>query len=59
MDTIFRNLGNSKISELQRLVLNLLNKINLKRNNASNLSIYCTRQNIENLYTKVRLKYQV
>ena len=31
MDTIFMNSENSKISDSQRLLLNLLDKINLKR----------------------------
>ena len=31
MDTIFINSGKSKISDPQRLLLNLLDKINLKR----------------------------
>ena len=44
MVTIFMNSGNSKTSDLHRLLLNLSNKTNLKRNNKyvalSNLSIY-------------------
>ena len=32
MDTIFMNSGNSKASDLHRLLLNLTDKINLKRN---------------------------
>ena len=31
MDTVFLNSGNSKISYPQRLLLNLLDKINIKR----------------------------
>ena len=31
MDTIFTNSGNSKISDPHRLLLNLLDEINLKR----------------------------
>ena len=31
MDTIFMNSKNSEISDLHRLLLNLANKINLKR----------------------------
>ena len=50
MDTIFMNSENSKISDSQRLLLNLLDKINLKRSNRyvvlSNLSIYDTWKNI-------------
>ena len=44
MDTIFMNSGNSKTSDPHRLLLNLSNKINLKRTNKyealSSLSIY-------------------
>ena len=44
MDTVFMNSGNSKISDPHRLLLNLLNKRNLKRSGEcvalSNLSIY-------------------
>ena len=46
MDTIFMNSGNGKTSDPHRLLLNLLNKINLKRIDKyvvlSNLSIYYT-----------------
>ena len=46
MDTIFMNSENSKTSDLHRLLLNLLDKINLKRSDKyvalSNLSIYYT-----------------
>ena len=44
MVTIFMNSGNSKTSDLHRLLLNLSNKTSLKRNDKyvalSNLSIY-------------------
>ena len=44
MVTIFMNSGNSKTSDLHRLLLNLSNKTKLKRNDKyvalSNLSIY-------------------
>ena len=44
MVNIFMNSGNSKTSDLHRLLLNLSNKTNLKRNDKyvalSNLSIY-------------------
>ena len=44
MDTIFMNSGNSKTSDPHRLLLKLLDKINLKRSDKyialSNLSIY-------------------
>ena len=43
MDTFFMNSGNSKISDPQRLLLNLSDKINLKSSNKyfvlSNLSV--------------------
>ena len=46
MDTIFMKSENSKTSDLHRLLLNLLNKINLKRSDTYialwNLSIYYT-----------------
>ena len=46
MDTIFMNSKNSKMSDLYGLVLNLTDKINLKRNHKyvalSNVSIYYT-----------------
>ena len=46
MDTIFINSKNSKTSEPHRLLLNLLDKVNLKRSDKyvalSNLSIYYT-----------------
>ena len=45
------NSGNSKTSDLHRLLLDLSDKINLKRSDKygalSNLSIYCTRKNIK------------
>ena len=46
MDTMFMNSGNSKTSDPQRLLLNLSDKINLKRCGKyvalSNVSIYHT-----------------
>ena len=49
MNTIFMNSENSKISETHRLLLNLADKINLKRSDKyvtlSNLSMYLTRKN--------------
>ena len=46
MDTIFINSKNSKTSDYHRLLINLTDKINLKRSNKyvalSNLSIYYT-----------------
>ena len=54
MDTVFMNSGNSKASDPQRLLLYLLNKINLKRNNKYvvllNFSIYYIWKNIKKLY---------
>ena len=51
MDTIFMNSGNSKTSDLHRLLLDLSDKINLKRSDKygalSNLSIYCAWKNIK------------
>ena len=50
MDTIFMNSENSKTSDPLRLLLNLPDKINLKRSDKyvalSNLSIYYTWKNI-------------
>ena len=54
MGTIFTNSGNSKTSDLHRLLLNLSDKINIKRKDKfvalSNLSIYYTWKIIKNLY---------
>ena len=51
MDTTFMNSGNSKTSDPQRLLLNLSDKINLKKSDKdvalSNLSIYYTWKNIK------------
>ena len=51
MDTIFMNSENSKTSDPHRLLLNLRDKINLKRSDKyvalSNLSIYYTWRNIK------------
>ena len=56
MDIIFKNSGNSKTSDPHRLLLNLSDKINLKRKDkyvtSSNLSIYCTWKNIKKSYKK-------
>ena len=50
MDAIFMNYKKSKTSDLHRLLLNLLEKINLKRSDKyvalSNLSIYYPSKNI-------------
>ena len=51
MDTKFMNSENSKTSDPHRLLLNLSDKINLKRNDKyvglSNLSIYYSWKNIK------------
>ena len=51
MDTIFMNSENSKASYPHRLLLNLLDKINLKRIDGyvalSTLSVYCAWENIK------------
>ena len=58
MDTIFLNSENSKLSNPDRLLLSLSDKIDLKRKDRyvapSNLSIYYTWKNRKkyNLYTK-------
>ena len=52
LDTIFMNSKNSGISDPHRLLLNLTDKINLKRSDkyvaSSNLSIYYSWKNIKN-----------
>ena len=51
MDTMFMNSKNSRTSDPHRLLLNLTDKINLKKNDnyvaLSNLSIYYTWKNIK------------
>ena len=51
MDTIFMNSENSKTSDPHRLLINLSDKMNLKRSDKyvalSNLSIYYTWKNIK------------
>ena len=64
MNTIFMNSGNSKTSSLQRPLLNLSDKINLKRSDKyvalSNRSIYYTWKNKKEGHTKIiNLKYQL
>ena len=60
MDTIFVNSKNSKTSDPHRILLNILNKINLKRSDKyvalSNLSIYYTWKNIKKLYKNNKFK---
>ena len=54
MDTTFVNSGNSKTSDPPRLLLNILDKIKLKRSgknvDLSNLSIYYMWKNIKRSY---------
>ena len=51
IDTMLMNSRNSKTSDLNKLLLNLSNKINLKKSDKyvalSNLSIYYTWKNIK------------
>ena len=60
MDTIFMNSENSKTSNPHRLLLNLSDKINLKRSNKyvtlSNLSHYCICKNIKKPYKNNEFK---
>ena len=60
MDTIFINSENRKPSNPRRLLLNLSDKINLKRSNKyialSNLSIYYTWKNIKSSYKNNKFK---
>ena len=60
MDTIFTNSANSKTSDPHRLLLNLSDKINLKRSDKyvalSNLSTYYTWRNIKNSYKNNKFK---
>ena len=60
MDTLFTNSENSKTSDPRRLLINLSDKINLKRNDKyvalSNLSIYYTWKNIKKSYKNHKFK---
>ena len=60
MDTIFINSENSKTSDTHRLLINLLDKINLKRSDKyialSNLTIYYTWKNIKKSYRNNKVK---
>ena len=60
MDTIFMNSENSKTSDPRRLLLNISDKINLKRSDKyvalSNLTIYYTCKNIKKLYKNNKFK---
>ena len=57
------NFGNNKTFDPYRLLLNLSDKINLKRNDkyvaSSNLSIYCTWKSIKKLYKNKKFKMSV
>ena len=63
MDTVFINSENDKISDPHRLLLNLSDKIILKRKDEyvalSNLSIYYRRKNMKKSYKIINLKYQL
>ena len=60
MNTMFMNSENSKISDPHSLLLNLTDKIDLRRKNKyialSNLSIYYTWKNIKKLYKNNKFK---
>ena len=63
MDTIFMNSEASKTSDPHRLLLNISDKINLKRSDKyvalSNRCIYYTQKNIKSHRKKMNLKYQL
>ena len=63
MGTIFMNSENNKKSEPHRLLLNIVDKINLKRSDKyvalSNLSMYYTWKNIKSNTKTINLKYQL
>ena len=63
MDTIFINSENSKRSDSHRHLLNLSDKINLKRSNKyvalSNLNSYYTWKNVKSHTKIINLKYQL
>ena len=60
MDTIFMNSKNSKTSDPHKLLLNLSDKIDLRRKDKyialSNLSIYYTWKNIKKSYKNNKFK---
>ena len=60
MNTIFMNLKYSKIFDPHRLLLNLTDKINLKRIDKyvalSNFSIYLTWKNVKKSYKRNKFK---
>ena len=61
MDTVFMNSKNSKTSEPYGLLINLSNKINLKRYDkyvaSSNLNMYDTCKNIRKSCKRNKFKY--
>ena len=63
MNTIFIDSENSKTSDLQRLLLNLTDKIDQRRKDKyialSNLRIYYTWKNIKSHTRIINLKYQL
>ena len=63
MNAIFMNSSNSKTSDPHRLLLNLTDKINLRRKDKyialSNLSIYYTWKNVKNSYKNNEFKISV
>ena len=63
MNTLFMNSKSSKTSDRYRLLLNLKDKIDLKRKDRyialSNHNIYYTWENIKKSYKKINLKYQL
>ena len=60
MDTVFMNSENSRTSEYHVLILNLTDKLYLRRGQRSialsNLSIYDTWKNIKSLYNNNKFK---
>ena len=60
MDTIFTNSKNSKTSDPHRLLINLADKLNLKKSDKyvalSNLSIYYAWRNIKKSYENNKFK---
>ena len=60
MDTIFTNSKNSKTSDPHRLLINLADKLNLKKNDKyvalSNLCIYYAWRNIKKSYENNKFK---
>ena len=63
MNTLFMNSKSSKTSDRYRLLLNLKDKIDLKRKDRyialSNHNIFYTWENIKKSYKKINLKYQL